>query len=153
MTAGLHLGFPLPDRDEPLTAPFWDAAQRHEFAMQWCGSCSRFVWYPRESCSGCGGALPEWRVLSGRGALFTWTEVARALIPEYGGTVPYTTAIVTLAEDDRIRFVTRLVARDDDPRPPILRGGMAVEVTFRPLSFPPATDAVTAPFVQPVELG
>ena len=45
---------PLPRPPEPeLTAPFWEAAKRHELILPHCTQCDKFFWYPREACPRC----------------------------------------------------------------------------------------------------
>src|SRR4051794_18472561 len=100
--------FPLPDVDEPLTAPFFAAAAADELAIPRCRDCDRFVWYPKDSCPGCGGPL-EWTAVSGRGRLFTWAVVRRAFLPAFADRVPFVTALVELDEDPSVRLCTYLV--------------------------------------------
>src|SRR3954471_2399810 len=123
--------FPLPDIDEPLTAPFFAAAARDELAIPRCHTCTRFVWYPKDACPYCGGLL-EWVGLSGRASLFTWTVVRRAFLPAFADRVPFVTALVALDEDPSVRLCTYLVDIDPDAR---LDAGMPLEVTFRDLMF------------------
>ena len=39
--------FPLPDVDDPLTAPFFAGAARGELVIPRCDACDAYVWYPR----------------------------------------------------------------------------------------------------------
>ena len=128
--------FPLPDVDEPLTAPFFAAAARYELVIPRCAACDRYVWYPKESCPGCGGPL-EWSAVSGRGRLFTWTVVRRAFLPAFADRVPFVTALVELDEDPSVRVCTYLVDVDPDGE---LRAGSPVEATFRDLTFSTVPD-------------
>ena len=49
--------FPLPDVDDPLTAPFFAGAARGELMITRCDACGEYVWYPQRACPTCGGAL------------------------------------------------------------------------------------------------
>ena len=42
--------FPLPDVDDPLTAPYFAGAARGELMITRCEACERYVWYPDEQC-------------------------------------------------------------------------------------------------------
>ena len=137
--------FPLPDVDDALTAPFFAGAARGELVVTRCTGCDAYVWYPQPSCPACGGAL-EWVPVSGRGTLFSWTVLRRAFLPAFEDMVPFTSALVALAEDPAVRIVTYLVDAD----PGSLRADMPVEAVFRPLRFSTVPDrSVVVPMFVP----
>jgi uncharacterized OB-fold protein len=123
--------FPLPDVDDPLTAPYFAGAARGELMITRCESCARFVWYPDERCAQCGGEL-TWTPVSGAATLFSWAVVRRAFLPAFAEQVPFVTALVAIEEDPAVRIPTYLV----DAAPDSLRADEPVRVTFRALSFP-----------------
>ena len=123
--------FPLPDVDDPLTAPFFAGAARGELLITRCDACGDYVWYPQAACPRDGGSL-TWTAVSGRGTLFSWAVVRRAFLPAFAEQVPFVTALVALVEDPAVRLPTYLVDAD----PESLRADEPVRVTFRPLSFP-----------------
>lgn len=61
----------------PETRPFWEAARRHELHVQRCRACSEHFFFPRGACPHCLSADLEWRRVSGRGTLHTFTVVHR----------------------------------------------------------------------------
>jgi uncharacterized OB-fold protein len=122
--------FPLPDVDDPLTAPYFAGAARGELMITRCEACDAYVWYPAEQCPHCEGGL-TWTAVSGAGTLFSWATVRRAFLPAFADQVPFVTALVALAEDPAVRLPTYLVDAD----PESLRADEPVQVTFRPLSF------------------
>ena len=122
--------FPLPDVDDPLTAPFFAGAARGELVVPKCAACGAYVWYPAGACPHDGGAL-EWRPVSGRGTLFSWAVVRRAFLPAFADKVPFVTALVALDEDPAVRLCTYLV----DAEPESLTPDAPVHVQFRPLAF------------------
>jgi uncharacterized OB-fold protein len=113
----------------PETRPFWEAARRHELCIQRCRSCGRHLFYPRAACPHCLGGELEWRRVTGRGALHTFTVVQRGQRGFPLGP-PYVIAIVELAEG--VRLMTNLVGVAADPA--AIRIGMAVEVVFEDVS-------------------
>jgi len=134
--------FPLPDPAwEPLR-PFWEAAGRGELAIPRCTACAAFSWYPADACRRCGGAGLRWTATSGRGTLFSFAVVRRALYAPFAPLVPYATGLVALAEDPAVRLVTRLV--DCDPE--ALRVDQPVRAVFRPLT---VGSEIVAPFFTP----
>jgi hypothetical protein len=141
--------FPLPDVDDPVTAPFFARAARSELVIPRCESCAAYVWYPRDACPHDGGAL-TWMPVSGKGTLFSWTVVQRPFLPAFADKVPFVSALVALDEDPAVRIVTYLV----DVDPAELRADAPVEVVFRPLSFSTVPDrAVVVPMFRLVPGG
>jgi uncharacterized protein len=122
--------FPLPDVEDPLTAPFFAGAARGELVIPRCTSCGAYVWYPQERCPHDGGP-PAWTPMSGRGTLFTWAIVRRAFLPAFEDRVPFVTALVALEEDPAVRLCTYVV----DSAPEELLADAPVAVSFRPLEF------------------
>jgi uncharacterized OB-fold protein len=122
--------FPLPDVNDPLTAPYFAGAARGELLITHCDACDEYVWFPQPKCPRCEGAL-SWTRVSGLGTLFSWATVRRPFLPAFADAVPFVTALVALDEDAAVRVVTYLV----DAEPETLRADEPVQVTFRPLAF------------------
>lgn len=133
---------PLPDLDWDLIAPFWQAASRHELVLPKCSDCARYVWYPAVACPRCGAPDPVWTRVSGRGRLFSWAVVERALYAPFRDRVPYVTGLVEILEDPAVRLVTTLVGVPVEA----LQMGMPLEVTWRELHFEGDARRVPAPF-------
>jgi uncharacterized OB-fold protein len=123
--------FPLPDVDDELTGPFFAGAARGELVIPRCDACGDYVWYPQPACPRDGGSL-TWRAVSGNGSLFTWAVVRRAFLPAFEDRVPFVTALVALDEDPAVRICSYIV----DAAPETLVADAPVAVTFRPLEFP-----------------
>jgi uncharacterized OB-fold protein len=128
--------FPLPDVDEPLTGGFWEAAARGVLAMPRTPD-GRWHWYPKRTDV-------EWVPVSGRGTVFSWSEVHQVFLPAFADQVPFLTGLVALEEDPSLRVATRFVDCDS------IAIGDAVEVTFRPMRFATVDGEVQAPFFRPV---
>ncbi len=87
-----------------------------------------------------------WTALSGHGSLFSWAVVRRAFLPAFEDRVPFVTGLVAIHEDPRVRVVAFVV--DCDPE--VLLVDQRVRAVFRPLSFPTVADrAVTVPMFVP----
>jgi uncharacterized protein len=136
--------FPLPDRDWPLTAGFWAAAEEHQLAIPRCAACRQWVWYPQESCPFCGGSALPWTPTSGRGELYSWSIVHHAFLPAFAALVPYVVGLVALVESPLVRVAAPISA---DPE--ALRAGLALTVGFETRRFAGVDGAVTAPFFAP----
>lgn len=138
----------FPDTEWAPTREFWLAAARGELVIPRCAGCARYVWYPEERCPGCGGGDLPWEAVSGRGTLFSWALVERALFKPFRGKEPYVTGLVALEEDPAVRIVTNIV--DCDPAE--LAIDMPVQVVFRDLEFSGDDRRVPAPFFSPNSL-
>jgi hypothetical protein len=138
--------FPLPDVDDPITAPFFAGAARGALTIPRCDNCGRLVWYPAEACPTCAHGAFTWTDVSGRGALFSWAVVERAFLPAFADQVPFVTALIALDEDPAVRIVSYVV----DAEPETLVAGIPVVAVFRPLSFATVPDhSVTVPMFVP----
>jgi len=138
--------FPLPDTEWEGTRGFWEAAAREVLAIPRCAACARYQWYPHERCRACGGSELPWTAVSGRGTLFAWAVVRRALVPAFATKLPYVSALVALAEDPAVRVVSNVV----DCAPEALRAELPLRVVFRALEFPNVTRRVIAPMFTPI---
>ena len=95
---------PIPDAD---SEPYLAALRRHELVLQHCTSCARVRFPPMPACPWCGGSVAEWRAVSGRGRVYSWVGVQRALTPDFEAEVPYTIATVELEEGARVSVASR----------------------------------------------
>lgn len=93
------------DYGDALSAPFWDGALRGEYLLQVCEE-GHYQHLPREFCLECGGPV-EWTEASGRGTVYSYTEVC----VQRGGSqvgfsecfeAPYIVALVDLEEGPRV---------------------------------------------------
>jgi uncharacterized OB-fold protein len=112
---------PLP-KPSKVSAPFWAAARRHELVLQRCENCRAFIYYPRPRCPNCLGDRLDWQRVSGRGVVYSYTVVRRAMSRAFGD-APYVLAIVELEEGPRL--TTNIVAE-----PNAVRIGMKVRARF-----------------------
>ncbi|WP_374203447.1 Zn-ribbon domain-containing OB-fold protein [Streptomyces antimicrobicus] len=122
---------PVPDEDG---APFWEYAARGELRVQACASCGRLRFPPRPCCPHCQSFDAQWRLMSGRGRIWSFVRPHPPLLPAYAEQAPYNVVLVELAEDPRIRLAGNLVTAPDAPLdsvgPDRLRIGARVQVAF-----------------------
>lgn len=126
-----------PDIDD-FTRPYWEAAAAGELLVRRCAACRRPHHYPREFCPHCWSEDVHWERASGRATLYTWSVVHRNDLPPFAGRVPYTAALVELAEG--VRMMSEVV----ECAPDRLAVGMELEVAFRAQG-----DGVTVPVFRP----
>jgi uncharacterized OB-fold protein len=130
----MHPDRPLPDVDDPITAPFWEACRRRELVIQRDRKTGRWIFPPRPHYAG----DYEWTRVSGLGRVFTFVIARAPFLPAFADELPLVLAVVELAEGPRLVGNLRGCAPD------AVRSGMAVEVCFEPLD-----DRVTLPQWRP----
>lgn len=122
MTAEQY-GKPLPQPNE-ITRPFWEGTHAHELRLQRCRDCGKHIFYPRSLCPFCLSEHLEWVTASGKGKVYSYTVVRRALHPGFKDDVPYVLAIVEL--DEGPRLTTNLVGVSPDD----IRVDMPVQAAY-----------------------
>jgi len=86
---------------------FWQGGAENELRMHHCGACARFFHPPAPICPRCLSEDVAPKAVSGAGKVVTYTvnhQPWRADLKE-----PYVVAIVELAEQAGLRFVTNIV--------------------------------------------
>ena len=130
---------PLPVPD-PLTKHYWDSVKAHAMQIQKCGSCGKFVFYPRSVCPHCGLRELHWTSVSGKGKVYGFTISYQKGMPAFGAEAPYSIAVVEL--DEGVRLMTNLVNIAPDPEK--IKVGMDVVVHYDDV-----TDVITLPKFKP----
>jgi uncharacterized OB-fold protein len=128
---------PVPDA---LTRPYWDAAKAHRLELPRCEACGRWHFYPRSLCPHCGSATIGWAAVSGRGTVYSATEVQRAPSPAFA--VPYVVALIALDEGPH------LMSSVVNCEPAVVRIGLRVRATFLDLDI-----ETTLPVFEPLAAG
>jgi uncharacterized protein len=88
------------------TSEFWEGARNGKLLLQYCTESGRFQHYPRPVSIFTGRKTLEWRQVSGRGQVYSWT-FTRVAWPGNEERVPYICAYVDLEEG--VRFLCNLV--------------------------------------------
>ncbi|MCC2095570.1 MAG: Zn-ribbon domain-containing OB-fold protein [Hyphomicrobiales bacterium] len=100
---------PVPSK---TSRPFWDAAKERRLVIQYDPQAKRWQFYPRAIGLDSGSRNLEWREVSGKGSIYSYTVTS---IPTAGfeDKVPYALAIVDL--DEGVRMLANLIniAPDD----------------------------------------
>lgn len=111
---------------DATTAPFWDACRRRELRLQRCADCRTFRQPPSPGCPHCGSARSDWPLLSGRGAVFSYTIVHHAAVPSLAADIPYNVVVVQLDDAPGARLISNVL----DVDPSDVAVGMRVEVAW-----------------------
>lgn len=114
---------PLP-HPTSLSKPFWDALRQHKVLMQYCPQCLKFIFYPRRFCPGCLKEDLDWRQLSGKGCVYSYTIIRRPSVRGFESEAPYIFAVAELDEGPRV--ITNVI----ECLPQNIRVGQLVEAVF-----------------------
>lgn len=77
---------------------YWDKLKEGSLYLQQCAHCNKFIFYPRNLCPYCFGSELDWKKVSGRGRVYSYTVVHLSALPEFAEETPYIYAIIELAE-------------------------------------------------------
>ena len=126
-----------PSRPRSFSQPFWQATRDRKLLLQYCPRSARFQFFPRATSIADGRRGLEWREVSGRGEIFSYTVVRRSR-PPFQGNEPFLLAVVTLEEG--VNIMADLV----NCRLDAARIGLAVMPFWAPLP-----DGANLPLFQP----
>lgn len=112
-------------RPRSFSHAFWEATREKKFLLQFDPRSGKHQFFPRAASIFDGGTL-EWREVSGRGMLFSYTFVHRAP-PPFRGHEPFVIGVVTLEEGVNVMANIAHVQRDD------LVIGMPMRLLWAPL--------------------
>ncbi len=106
--------------ESPGAVPFWEGLQAGKFLAPRCGQCGELFFPPRSHCPECLGDSLSWEELSGKGFLYSWTELFFAQ-PEFD--TPFFLGLIDLAEG-----IGRIAARISAKTAEELHIGMSVRI-------------------------
>jgi uncharacterized OB-fold protein len=98
---------PLQPRPTPDTEGFWAATADGKLALAHCAECSRFTHPPLERCPRCASPM-SFEAVSGRGTLFSYIVVHRAIAPGYQDKPGHVIGLVELDDQPGLRLSTQL---------------------------------------------
>ena len=100
-------------RDAPqwrsFSKPYWDATREKKLVLQYDPRSQRYQHFPRTCGLATGNAALEWREVSGKGEIFSFTVARRAREP-FAGHEPFLIVLVTL--DEGVNVMANLINFD-----------------------------------------
>lgn len=113
---------------DTITLPWWQAAAEHRLVVQRCSACGHTRLPPAPVCPECRSAESDWKEVSGRGEVYTYTLVHRPIAG--GQQLPFAIAVIALEDSGGLRIISNLV----DTEPDQLEIGLPVEVVWEDMS-------------------
>jgi uncharacterized OB-fold protein len=118
---------PSPTADA-ITLPFWQAAAEHRLVVQRCTACGATRLPPSPICAACRSDEADWQEVSGRGEIYTFTIVHRAIAANQP--LPTLIAVIALEGSGGLRMISNIVGAEPDA----LAIGAPVELVWEDMS-------------------
>jgi uncharacterized OB-fold protein len=122
------LGLKREIRTYGFSQPFWEGTRQKKVVIQYCKATNKYQHFPRPTSIFTGRMKDiEWREISGRGTVFSWT-IAHRGTAAFRGLEPYAIACVSF-EDAGVMHIANVVHCAADE----LKAGMKVVPYWMPL--------------------
>ena len=110
-----------------FSEPYWEGARQKKLVIQYCKATGKYQHFPRPVSIFTGRRRDiEWREVSGKGVVFSYTITHRGT-PAFRGTEPY--AVVSVTLDVGVNFIADIVNCTTEE----LKVGMQVKPHWHPL--------------------
>ena len=122
---------PLPEGilvTDRWTREFWVACQSHQLRVPGCSDCGLHRMPPTPFCPSCLGRELKWSNVSGRGIVFSYTVVRRAIPPAVDEQIPYVPAVIALEDCPDVKLVSAIIDSDIER----VYIGASVSLVWRP---------------------
>jgi uncharacterized protein len=123
-TLGIHREPPKP---RSFSKAYWDATRQKRLIVQYDKRSGKYQFFPRATSIYDGHRNLDWREVSGKGEIFSYTIAYRAR-PPFQGHEPFVIGLVTL--DEQVNVMANIVHCDRDR----LNIGLRVKPFWAPLS-------------------
>jgi len=117
-----------PPLADTTTLPWWQAAAEHRLVVQRCTACEHTRFPPAPICPECRSTEADWKEVSGRGEVYTYTLVHRPIAG--GQELPFVVAVIALEGSGGLRIISNLVDVNADD----LEIGMPVDLVWEDMS-------------------
>lgn len=120
---------PLKNQDN---SPYWDAADRHELALQICNSCLDFAHPAGPSCAKCGSTDVSWKNLGSevKATIYSYIISHRPFLPGFQDDLP---TIIAQAELENVPEV-KIMCNVLECKPENIQIGMPVQMIWQDIS-------------------
>ena len=125
-------------KEDSMTQPYWEGVRQRKLLVQHCRACGNLWHPPTPICPECQAKNYDWRPVSGRGVVYSFTIVHHPAHTAVADKVPYLVALVTLEEGPRV--VSNILNCANDK----VAVGMPVRLTFQKIA-----DGVVLPQFEP----
>ncbi|MGC1354009.1 MAG: Zn-ribbon domain-containing OB-fold protein [Xanthobacteraceae bacterium] len=116
-----------PPKPRSFSKAYWDATREKRLIVQYDKRSGKYQFFPRATSIYDGHRNLDWREVSGKGEIFSYTIAYRAR-PPFQGHEPFVIGLVTL--DEQVNVMANIVHCDRDR----LNIGLRVKPFWAPLS-------------------
>ena len=126
----MSLAKPIPDKNNPITRPYWEGAANDQLRIQRCESCGHHHHPPVAICWHCQSTNLTFDAVSGRGKVYTFTVVHDQRNPIFDRYTPFVLVRVELDDAPGVVVLASLVGAKTDQ----VKIGTAVQVEFESIA-------------------
>jgi uncharacterized OB-fold protein len=116
-----------PPKPRSFSRPYWEATRERKLLLQYDQRSGKYQFFPRATSIYDGRRELEWREVSGKGQIFSFT-VARRARPPFQGHEPFLIGLVTL--DEGVNVMANIVHCRSEQ----VKIGMRVKPFWAPLA-------------------
>jgi len=116
-----------PPKPRSFSQAYWDATREKRLIVQYDKRSAKYQFFPRATSIYDGHRGLEWRQVSGKGEIFSYTIACRAR-PPFQGHEPFVIGLITL--DEQVNVMANIVHCDRDR----LNIGLRVKPFWAPLA-------------------
>ncbi|WP_106498364.1 Zn-ribbon domain-containing OB-fold protein [Lentibacillus sp. Marseille-P4043] len=112
--------------------PYWDAADRHELALQKCNSCGHYAHPSGPSCAKCGSQDIIWEELGGdvKAKIYSYVISYRPFLPGFQDDLPLIIAQAELEKVPEVKIMCNVI----DCKADNVYIGMPVEMAWQDIT-------------------
>lgn len=96
--------------------PYWDGLSEGRLLLPACSDCGRWHWPAVWRCPACGSWDQDWRPVSMKGRIYSWTRTRHAFAGLEALGTPFVISVVELEQAGGIRLMGHLEGDEDDVR-------------------------------------
>ena len=122
-------GLPLPEPHVDYEE-FWKGCRDNRLLFQRCDDCGWYRHHPRPLCPKCQSWNAKWTAVSGKGEVWSYTIINRAIDLAVKNKTPYNIVEVELLEQEGLRMISNLIGCKNEE----IYIGMPVRVVFEKIS-------------------
>ncbi|MCW1928383.1 Zn-ribbon domain-containing OB-fold protein [Bhargavaea beijingensis] len=91
--------------------PYWDAADRHELALQKCSDCKGYIHPPGPSCPSCGSPATEWENLGSdiSATVYSYITSYRPFLPGFQHDLPTVITVAALDVAPEVKIMANII--------------------------------------------
>ncbi|MDV6377087.1 OB-fold domain-containing protein [Sporosarcina sp. GW1-11] len=125
VTTAYQKPIPLKDQDNQ---PYWDAADKHQLALQKCDDCQAYAHPPGPSCAKCGSENVSWENFGDdiQATVYSYVVSYRPFLPGFQNELPTIIALAQLDDVPEVKIMGNILHCEEKE----LKIGLPIQMTW-----------------------